>query len=64
MNYKNEICIKIKLMKQGDYHYGLFPLRIFLFPGEQDDLAMAPFIDTSIEPPFQLSPYESTIFKV
>ena len=38
MNYKNEICIKLKLMKQGDYHYGLFPLRIFLFPGEQTTL--------------------------
>jgi Lon protease-like protein len=25
-------------MKKGDYHYGLFPLRIFLFPGEQTTL--------------------------
>ena len=25
-------------MKKGDYQYGLFPLRIFLFPGEQTTL--------------------------
>ena len=25
-------------MKKGDFQYGLFPLRIFLFPGEQTTL--------------------------